>query len=953
MSFYRNGSILKVISCALIVTFLTLNVSWAATLDRGGAFNSDLSAQSPFQGQMMTDQAELFRQSILADIDLMTVVFSVAKCLLGDPENGTKPLSIKYLETTVTEEFGKPIENVNLSNISIKDDVILIPYEKEGKKYVIQIALNDKAHPEKLAGYEWVISDKYLVKVLPEDYTEIEEDPTEIAKEQKVVVSEPITAMWADTPETNEEAEPQKKSFSIRAILRGKILGVDPFSMSGAVLAVGWASSQVLDIIKEYPIPTAIAGAIIGIIVLVKLKNIYSRIFSPVKYYIRELHSGKEKRVRKAKSALEGLGKPAISALANLVKNKNETSDIKVLAIDILGEIDDKRAVDHLIKMLNTSNPYVISRCAETLGKIKNPKAVEPLIKLIDISHTNYAEAVHKALISIGEPAVDPLITLSRSDEGMHAGVLRIQAIDMLGQIGSRKSVPRILQVVESENTDERISAIRALGRIADSEGIAALKANVDSDDEKVAIAALQALYDAKKINDEKALKVLIRIFGKTYSKNAIELIGKVFGEKIGKHLLDIVKSAEYKKYPTAPVLEDIVCEIDTLSDDEIDLLFRCLTEKIQFELVIISAKTRVEEGVKFYKSGAHEVLPQTYMDTPAHINIKVDESEISRRPVKSTLRITSKRAKWDDPADSVTTKTRAEESQENNVRTKFVNVANRLLAALTADSKIPGKVIIPLDRNDSTTKIMMRARDLLQIASKLSPPSVTDNVYREVNFVREQLPQFEVHSLIEAIILKARQAEREGQSLVIGLDTSWIPELEKEGSLQHNALSPLMKEIYSLGSTLKDIGLDNVVIVHESSAKLAGEILLECEEKHTDLSNVVVLAANGTIESAAFNALKSTSTEKKAFLAGVDAAALDEFITGKGVGLEELNINILEMLTLTLELASGKDAPEVPLIQSYDKANRIVILFPRAEALDYQKLREEYKMRREFLQAA
>ena len=214
-------------------------------------------------------------------------------------------------------------------------------------------------------------------------------------------------------------------------------------------------------------------------------------------------------------------------------------------------------------------------------------------------------------------------------------------------------------------------------------------------------------------------------------------------------------------------------------------------------------------------------------------------------------------------------------------------------------------------------------------------------------------MPQFEVHCFIEAVILKARQAKREGQNLIIGLDTSWIPELSEEGSLQHNALSPLMKEIYSLGDTLKGIGLDNVVIVHESSARLAGEILSECEEHSTDLSNVVVLAASGTIEAAAFNPLKSTSTEKKAFLAGVDATALDEFIAGKGAGLEELNINILEMLTLTLELASGKDAPKVSLIQSYDKAKRIVILFPKAEALDYQKLREEYKMRREFLQAA
>jgi len=69
---------------------------------------------------------------------------------------------------------------------------------------------------------------------------------------------------------------------------------------------------------------------------------------------------------------------------------------------------------------------------------------------------------------------------------------------------------------------------------------------------------------------------------------------------------------------------------------------------------------------------------------------------------------------------------------------------------------------------------------------------------------------------------------------------------------------------------------------------------------------------------------------------------------------LQQLDINIIEMLHIAMELATGKNRPGAPIVYDYDDKRRIVILLPRVEPKDYQKeLLEIYKGRERALQAA
>ncbi|MEW6359526.1 MAG: hypothetical protein AB1696_24525 [Planctomycetota bacterium] len=125
-------------------------------------------------------------------------------------------------------------------------------------------------------------------------------------------------------------------------------------------------------------------------------------------------------------------------------------------------------------------------------------------------------------------------------------------------------------------------------------------------------------------------------------------------------------------------------------------------------------------------------------------------------------------------------------------------------------------------------------------------------------------------------------------------------------------------------------------------------------EETKTKLSNVVVLGSDKLIQSKSFDGLRSTSTEKRAFLAGIDGAALPGLFKANEGMKNGVFVDFLELLTLTLEVAAGKEPPKGnPLIKDYNKDLRILFLLPRAEVMDYIKMRELYNSQLTILQAA
>ena len=68
---------------------------------------------------------------------------------------------------------------------------------------------------------------------------------------------------------------------------------------------------------------------------------------------------------------------------------------------------------------------------------------------------------------------------------------------------------------------------------------------------------------------------------------------------------------------------------------------------------------------------------------------------------------------------------------------------------------------------------------------------------------------------------------------------------------------------------------------------------------------------------------------------------------------VHQLNIKIIEMLLIALELAFGKEPPNLPIISSYDKVSRIVIFLPKAEPMAYEELKNKYNVQKTALRSA
>ncbi|MCM8761452.1 MAG: hypothetical protein NC933_04920 [Candidatus Omnitrophica bacterium] len=293
-------------------------------------------------------------------------------------------------------------------------------------------------------------------------------------------------------------------------------------------------------------------------------------------------------------------------------------------------------------------------------------------------------------------------------------------------------------------------------------------------------------------------------------------------------------------------------------------------------------------------------------------------------------------------------------EGTVNNERARMITNGN-LLRVLVDKHKVipsaPGE--IALHTGMATSEIKERLQTLLGSLDSMPEDSVPADIKGLSNRLKAGLTRLEADSIVASVIAIARRAKYNDQKLIIGLETDWIPGYEEKGSLQRNAINSLVKEIESLGDTLRSLGLDNVIVVHRPANELADVIIKEAERTNTKLSNVVVLGSNTTLESDSFIPLRSTDNDERAFLACVDPSELKRFSDEHTASLEQLNIRIMEMLCLALELAAGKEPPKLPLIASYDKVKRLVVFLPKAEPVDYEKLKDIYKAQAKALQAA
>jgi chromosome segregation ATPase len=287
-------------------------------------------------------------------------------------------------------------------------------------------------------------------------------------------------------------------------------------------------------------------------------------------------------------------------------------------------------------------------------------------------------------------------------------------------------------------------------------------------------------------------------------------------------------------------------------------------------------------------------------------------------------------------------------ETTINNRRTRSVKVANEMVDYLRQEKEeFPGFDLDNIDRKENTAVLIEKMERILVVLDERNRDSkmdLPDNIRENAVYLEGNLDRFETDSVIVSIIIMARKAKRSGTKLVIGIETGWIPGYEN-GKFQYGAINPLVREIEKLGRVFRSMGLDNVVILHSDGDVLVDEILNETDSDR--LSEVVVLASTETIRSSNFDVLRSSKDRIKAFLAEVDPTALREYYDTNRESFErQIAIEFIGMLSITLELAAGNEAPNLPIVAEYDKDLRTVTFLPQPMPMEYEQLIHFYKMK-------
>ncbi|MFH1664931.1 MAG: hypothetical protein ABIA77_02170, partial [Candidatus Omnitrophota bacterium] len=155
----------------------------------------------------------------------------------------------------------------------------------------------------------------------------------------------------------------------------------------------------------------------------------------------------------------------------------------------------------------------------------------------------------------------------------------------------------------------------------------------------------------------------------------------------------------------------------------------------------------------------------------------------------------------------------------------------------------------------------------------------------------------------------------------------SWIP----DGQIPY--IQGLLNELTRLA---RSGGISNITIKRANGERLAGEILDETERTGTSLSNVIILGDHKVLQSRAFDPFRpGHAPENHSFFAGIELP-------------EEFNDNsyvrLLEMLETAMALAFGEPVTlDNPYIRIIREGTRSCIFVPKAEAFDYELLKEIY----------
>ncbi len=174
-----------------------------------------------------------------------------------------------------------------------------------------------------------------------------------------------------------------------------------------------------------------------------------------------------------AAGALLYMGTPAVGPLIIALQGKD--IQIRIASAGVLGQIGDSSAVDPLINALQDGDTSLRQMAAIALANMKDARAVKPLIAALRNNDEGVRSAAMEALVDIGAPAVEPLISALYDDvtyvvlEDATQLYVRQEAALALGRIGDIRAVQPLIDALADDDLYFRRDAAFALSLMGKS----------------------------------------------------------------------------------------------------------------------------------------------------------------------------------------------------------------------------------------------------------------------------------------------------------------------------------------------------------------------------------------------------------------------------------------------------------------------------------------------------
>src|SRR5271156_1374653 len=193
-----------------------------------------------------------------------------------------------------------------------------------------------------------------------------------------------------------------------------------------------------------------------------------------------------------------------IKYLVDVLKDENEYA--RRAAVEVLNAVGTSKSVKYLLEVIADSDWWVRRRAADALGKIGGPRVVDAVLALIKDENQDIRRAAIEILNQTkDERAVAQLLEATKDPDWW----VSERAVDALAEIGSSKSLPRFVEMLQGE-PKSLPTVIRAIGKIGDQKSLEYLLPMLQRPENEIKVEAISAL--AKLADERRADTIRVRL---------------------------------------------------------------------------------------------------------------------------------------------------------------------------------------------------------------------------------------------------------------------------------------------------------------------------------------------------------------------------------------------------------------------------------------------------------